>query len=461
MTVRIHIIDHVHSSIDPKGIKKIKPCVEFKSERWYTHGYGMGSTTRKDVAINKDGTFLTGLVPRIKEYCTEKNIEAKVIRGRNALNRIRFIEPNVKGIETKTKQGREQFAVLEKIKENRRGVVLFPTGSGKTVIAALVISSLNGKNILFLCHTKDIFFKTRDAFKNYGFKKVAMYGGGIKDDIFSSSITLAMIQSFAKIDPRKYCSYYDCVIVDEAHHINSLDSQYGHVLQRMLASVRLGFTATLHSEKEKQLNLEGLMGPVIANMTQREAIKKEILAKPIFSLINVPYNTATAKYYRYRDLYEWGIVKNRVRNRLIIKEVLKYKKRGMTSLILIKEIEHGEQILKLAKLSGLKAQFVHGGTVGEQREAVAGLLNDKKVFCVIASVIWKEGIDIPSLDHVVNAFGGKGEIPTVQVPGRGQRTDKGKKSVFYVTDFLDPYKFLSQHAVFRLQIYKSKGWLNH
>jgi len=77
---------------------------------------------------------------------------------------------------------------------------------------------------------------------------------------------------------------------------------------------------------------------------------------------------------------------------------------------------------------------------------------------VICTVVWKEGIDIPSLDCVINAAGGKSEIATLQAIGRGLTKIEGKDET-EIIDFLDPYKFLAQHAIMRLQIYVKMGWL--
>ena len=77
---------------------------------------------------------------------------------------------------------------------------------------------------------------------------------------------------------------------------------------------------------------------------------------------------------------------------------------------------------------------------------------------MIASAIWNEGVNIPSLNHIINAVGGKARISVEQIPGRGLRTSKGKTTV-RITDFLDPYRYLAEHTVRRLQIYVELGWI--
>jgi superfamily II DNA or RNA helicase len=83
-------------------------------------------------------------------------------------------------------------------------------------------------------------------------------------------------------------------------------------------------------------------------------------------------------------------------------------------------------------------------------------LQAKEIKCVIATTVWREGINIPSLGCIINACGGKSEIVTLQAIGRGLRTSEGKDRIL-VVDFLDPYKYLAQHAIMRIQTYVETG----
>jgi superfamily II DNA or RNA helicase len=67
-------------------------------------------------------------------------------------------------------------------------------------------------------------------------------------------------------------------------------------------------------------------------------------------------------------------------------------------------------------------------------------------------------VNIPSLDCVIFASGGKSDIATLQGIGRGLRTTDEKKT-FVIVDFLDPYRFLAQHTIQRLRIYVENNCL--
>jgi superfamily II DNA or RNA helicase len=112
----------------------------------------------------------------------------------------------------------------------------------------------------------------------------------------------------------------------------------------------------------------------------------------------------------------------------------------------------------LLERSKVKVSFVHGTTEGKTRQQVKEALIKKKTKVVISTAVWREGIDIPSLDCVVNACGGKSEIMTIQAIGRGLRKTDEKGEV-EIIDFLDPYRYLAEHAIQRMNVYYREQWI--
>ncbi len=212
-------------------------------------------------------------------------------------------------------------------------------------------------------------------------------------------------------------------------------------------------------KKEALLSIEGTLGPVIGQLGMDEGIELGIVAKPFITLIPVPMTNKIVSLTKYKDIYRKGIVENRPRNRLIVSNTFTRVKQDKTMLILVKEVDHGEILKELAKtLFDLDCTYIQGSTNDTVREEVRIAFSEKKIKVVISTVIWKEGIDIPSLNCVNNASGGKSEIGTLQAIGRGLRVTDEKDEV-EIIDYLDPYKFLAQHTVMRLQIYSKCGWL--
>ena len=89
-----------------------------------------------------------------------------------------------------------------------------------------------------------------------------------------SNVTIATIQSFVKLDPEWYCDLYNIVVIDEAHHLTSVEGQYGKVLSKMLSPMRIALSATPTTNKLKRLTLEGFTGPLIAELSIQKGIMK-------------------------------------------------------------------------------------------------------------------------------------------------------------------------------------------
>jgi superfamily II DNA or RNA helicase len=274
------------------------------------------------------------------------------------------------------------------------------------------------------------------------------------------SIVVSTMQSFKLYDDFDSSAYFHGVIIDEAHHVTDEDGTYGLILQKMLAPIRLGFTATAPTEPKAQFALEGLIGPLIGKLSIKEAGELDILAKPKIKLVKTSYQARIEDLKSYESVYTEGIVKNRARNREILDLMWDYTTKGMTVLILVTRIDHGEILKTMAENRfGMQVPFVQGETISEDRENFKKRLDSKELKAIIATTVWREGINIPSLNVVINAAGGKSEIMTLQAVGRGLRKTKDKEEVIIV-DFFDPsHFFLIRHFGERVTLYMDNGWL--
>ena len=73
------------------------------------------------------------------------------------------------------------------------------------------------------------------------------------------------------------------------------------------------------------------------------------------------------------------------------------------------------------------------------------------------STIFDEGVDIPEVNVLIIAAGGKSEVKTIQRIGRGLR--KKKVGGVLVFDFKDASKFLDRHSIDRIKVYQKEGFL--
>jgi len=337
--------------------------------------------------------------------------------------------------------------------------------SGKTVVIAGLVSCFTSENILILIHTTDLVRQTIKELNSFGLHCTEF--SGKKKQI--SRITVATIQSFKNV-VKEHADFFDCVVVDECHHISSPKGSYANVLSFLSAPVKLGTTATMPYKIEAQWSLESLIGPLISEYKISAAQKDGILAKPEIIIHKTPSvdsrildssvglnkrkdGTEPTTYVKH---YHHGIVHNTSRNFMISEIAKEYMKKNKTVLISVVNVVHGKNISKLIK----GCVFVHGATPKEEREEIKKKFIAKKIKCVVATIVWQEGVNLPSLDCCILAGSGKSDIKTIQGIGRGLRKTKTKNKVIIV-DFNDHLisKYLKNHFNKRMKTYKKMGWL--
>ena len=476
--MKIIQVDPIYCKVDPASdFLKIKKLFEYESIYWQQGAYKKTPKKATSCLANHPhkGWLLAGFIPKIKQYCLENNIPFE-FESFSFDEKIKQIEPSLPGITFRE----EQLNLVQIATKGKRGIIKSPTGSGKTVLAGGVISQFPTANCIFIVHTSALFSQTIEEFQKW-FENVGWIGNG---EYNPRRITVCMIQSINKIliknkttkkyEHEKYQEFADLlseqhiIIVDEAHHLCQQNGHYIETMEHCLAEIRIGFTATTNPPKNKTKEAlvgEGYLGPVIGEFTLEEGIEKGILAKPRLKLIPVPFNADLSNSYKksYPQIYKHGIILNKQRNRLIAKEAALTIDQNKSVLIMITDVVHGHAIMIqeiLLDVYGHKSFIVNGGTKIDLREEIKGNLKSKNIKCVIVTNCWSEGINIPSLDNIILAAGGKSDIRVLQSVGRGLRTSEGKEEIL-ITDFLDPYPYLAQHSIERLRVYHEMGILNN
>lgn len=397
--------------------------------------------------------FLAGYLPRIKRLLFSKKINYQVVGETPSV--ITRSEPHVDGITFWDEQKRLIRAPVIR----KRGVLKSPTGTGKTLIAMGVLSMFGqDQNKLFLCHTIDLLNQTAEEMELKGLGPIHKIGAGKKK--VGNGICVATRQSLVKLDLEQLKNFWTLILVDEVHHVSNFDGQYARILNSLDAPYRIGLTATLPNTEEGKMAVEGYIGPVVGEVTINESVEKGRLAKPVIVLRKLPANINLYNVQNYLSAYKRGIINNNKRNTIILSDVAHDVGGGKTVLVLVTNVAHGKNLVRILKDEfGIDAPFVHGNTKPAERTQIKEDLIHKRIPCVIANVVWREGINIPSLDVVVNAAGGKSETMTLQSIGRGLRKTDNKK-VVVIRDYEDTSHFyFKAHFIKRRNVYADNGWI--
>ena len=351
-----------------------------------------------------------------------------------------------------------QYTTLLDCLEKRRGILHLATGSGKTFIAAALAVVIN-KPTLFLVHTLDLMRQTYEVLKNETDLNVGMLGGGHEDKDIQVLISTTK-SLFNKIQKEKYYKKYIksvfLVFADECHLASA--NQYLKILNSCEnAPYRFGLSGTpLRHDEIRNMKLIGALGPVISRVKNKKLISLGVNATPIINIFTIEKTNKEFDPYDYNSCYKNNIIHNEYRNNKILEIIKKEYNKEKTILVLVKHIEHGELLEKSIKENGIPIRFVCGQTEKETRYLLLDEMKRQERRVLILSAIGEVGLDIPDLDCILRASGGKSSISTLQAIGRGLRRKKDENVVSYY-DFLDSVdRYTYSHSMQRIKDYEQE-----
>ncbi|GMR22090.1 MAG: DEAD/DEAH box helicase family protein [Acidobacteriota bacterium] len=140
--------------------------------------------------------------------------------------------------------------------DNRRGVVVLPTGAGKTRLAMAAISR-TGSRALCLVPTRVLLEQWVRAIGENYLGPVGCFGDGER---VLRPVTVATFESGYRYMDR-IGNHFDLLIVDEAHHFGS--GARDEALEMTIAAARLGLTATPPRRGPAPDRLDDLIGVVV------------------------------------------------------------------------------------------------------------------------------------------------------------------------------------------------------
>jgi len=126
--------------------------------------------------------------------------------------------------------------------------------------------------------------------------------------------------------------------------------------------------------------------------------------------------------------------------------------------VLVRELWHGDNISTLLRDKQVPHAFVHGQMPTDEVERQKVRLTEGKIGVLIASPIFGEGVDIPSVRALIVADGGQSTANVLQKIGRGLRR-KADDNRLDVIDFADmTHKWLAKHSQERVALYQGEGF---
>jgi superfamily II DNA or RNA helicase len=182
----------------------------------------------------------------------------------------------------------QREALAAWIAAERHGVIVLPTGAGKTMLAVAAIASC-GVSALCLVPTRVLLEQWATVIGRF-MPKPGRIGDGERT---LAPVTIATYASAVTWAPR-IGGRFGLVIVDEAHHVGA--SCPGEVLEMLVASARLGLTAT-PPDDGAGASLQRHIGPVVYSLGVDDLVG-DALAE--FDLITIPIRLSPDERSRYK-----------------------------------------------------------------------------------------------------------------------------------------------------------------
>jgi len=423
--------------------------------------------------LSKGGKFDLGLLTKVKNYFDEQGFVYKIEDKRPAkiINEPLDIDHNLKKYNLIPRD--YQTRIVDLIDEHDRGVIRAATGSGKTNITALMVAKINKPTIIYVIGL-DLLDQFHKLYSILFDEEIGYIGNGVCNP---KRITIASIWTIGKalnldkktliddedsiiekdVEPSNFEKIINCLkqckvhIFDESHVIttNTIASIYKTIDPEYI----YGVSGTPFKDDNSYLQVNAILGEQIVNVSASELIEKGVLAQPIIKFITVPKLKLESS--QYLGVYKEYIVENEVRNNLIIKHTQDLVSKNYPTLVLFKQIKHGEILLEKMQDAGIKCLMLDGSDSLDKRNEIKEKLVSKEIDVILASTIFDIGLNLPELSGLVLCGAGKSQIRSNQRIGRVIRGLPGKKYAA-VIDFYDQSKFLKNHSKLRCATYLSE-----
>jgi superfamily II DNA or RNA helicase len=341
------------------------------------------------------------------------------------------------------------------------GIIVVPTRGGKTYISAEIIRQIqiklkNNLCVLFLVDGIDLFKQTVSELSTYLGIEQDDVGKFNDKNFFIKNINVGMIQSLAaarkgkNIEKTKILNLLlrktNFLIIDECHEYSSTQrSSFIKAFKNLQFRLALSATPFKDSLNHRFTSLQNL-GRVIYRISRKELVKAGVLSDDKAFLIK--YENANNAEDNYQDELKKSIYENNERSNLIFNLIKICTKNNLKVLVLFNSKVFGNNFSELTGYT-----FISGDDKSHIREIEKTNFLTGNSDVLLASNIFKKGITLPEAQVILLADGGQESSTIMQKRGRVLGTTKNKNRALLI-DIMDlGLKYLSDHALSRLELY--------
>jgi superfamily II DNA or RNA helicase len=348
---------------------------------------------------------------------------------------------------------RDALAAWEKAR--CRGVVVLPTGTGKTFLATLAIAARK-RSTLVVVPTLDLVNQWYDGLSAAFGAPIGIVGGGYHE---VEDITVTTYDS-AYIHMERLGARFGLLVFDECHHLPS--ASYAMAAKMSLAPFRLGLTAT--PERTDERGYEDTIGPILFRRDITE-LAGDYLAAYDVQKLSVPLSAEErAEYEGAREVYKSFLRANGIRmserdgwQRFVLlssqsdagrRAFAAYRRQKQLALAapgkllalarLLHMHRHDRTIVFTednATVYQISRQFlvpaITHQTKVKERSFILSAFNEGTIGTVVTSKVLNEGVNVPHANVAIVLSGNASVREHVQRLGRILRKTEGKLATLY------------------------------
>ena len=348
-------------------------------------------------------------------------------------------------------------AIQEWNRARGRGLVVLPTGAGKSYVAMMAIDAKR-RSTLVVAPTLDLVRQWHDNLRTSFGRPVGIVGGG---DHRIEDITVTTYDS-AYLQMEHFGARFGMIVFDEAHHLPG--ETYALAAKQCIAPYRLGLTATPERTDGKEQLLDDLIGPLVYRQEIVE-MSGDYLAD--YETVRVAIDLSPEDRERYeeaRSIYRGYISGMGIRlgspsgwsefirlsatsdqgrramqafrehraiafaapAKLEYVEYLLHQHRGDRAILFTQDNATAYDISRRF----LIPTITHQTKVSERSEILAGLA-EGRYRAVVTSKVLNEGVDVPDANVAVIVSGSGSVREHVQRLGRVLRKKGDKRAILY------------------------------
>lgn len=425
--------------------------------------------------------FPIGLLPMFMSFVERFNYKYKFNFDTKSLSTeieekelVSFYDNLFKG--TKYYPRDYQHDAIFRALKNKRGLLVLPTGSGKSICIYVIVRIMLGmdKQVLLVVPNVSLVEQMYSDFQDYGWKDLGKYCNKLYSKKELNLKNPVLISTWQSIYNKKeqFFSRFGCLINDETHLSKSLSLR--KIGQKCLnADFRIGTTGTLNQEKADKWNIYSILGPKLIEKISSELIDAGVLSKIVIANLIAKYPKHVIDKNKNRPYPEEVDTILEYKNRdKILNFIFDNTPDGQNTMVLCHRIKHLKRVEEylLKHLPDKYEIFViYGQIEAQEREAIRKMMEEKEnlvLVCTYQTV--GTGINIKRLHQVIFYASYKSKIKVLQSLGRGLRKHATKTKLI-LWDIIDDLRWkkrtgkLGENHIFkhwkaRMKYYKEQGF---